>query len=64
MFAPGGLAREFVYGQRPPALGAFFPDYWRFWVHWRQAGAAHVHFWRYPAPATIECTQIGRFGCF
>jgi hypothetical protein len=24
----------------------FFPITGRFWVHWRQAGAANVHFWR------------------
>jgi hypothetical protein len=45
----------------PAAVGAFFLIAGRFWVHWRQAGAAHVHFWRSPAPATAECTQIGPF---
>jgi len=48
----------------PAAVGAFFTITGCFWVHWRQAGAAHVHFWRSPAPATAECTQNDRFDCF
>jgi hypothetical protein len=62
------LGRNVCYISSPGTLerarGAIVVEHGPFWVHWRQAGAAKVHFWRSPAPANAERTQIGHFGCF